>query len=150
MPQLTPVEQAALIESLARQRLRRFRAATNGERDAIALYLLDAELAANLHAAVRFAEVALRERINWARNRISHCEPVVFGLPMPGLGTGRIRVRRSPALMFADVRTLLQLTTSDFAGWLDRWDVTHTLCGHNLVQRALDHIALDRTIRLER
>ncbi|QHC56805.1 Abi family protein [Rathayibacter tanaceti] len=64
IPQLSPAEQAALIHSLAKQRLRRFRAATAGDRDAIALYLLDSELAANLHAAVRFAEVALREAIH--------------------------------------------------------------------------------------
>ncbi|MDQ0574306.1 hypothetical protein [Agromyces albus] len=247
IPQLTPVEQTALINSLAKQRLRRFRSATTGDRDAIALYLIDAELAANLHAGVRFAEVALREtihrsltsqygerwfqdhrnlldetadaaftdaeaavgvqapagkiiaqvmlgtwvnllgkgddkidgsrayyvkdlwepalkhgfseprkdvarlaqRINWARNRISHCEPVVFGLPMPGLGAAGIQVRRSPALIFADVQALLQFTTSNFATWLDRWETTHTLCTHVLVTKALDHIAEDETIQLE-
>jgi hypothetical protein len=248
IPQLHPVEQTALIQSLAKQRLRRFRAATAGDRDAIALYLIDAELAANLHAGVRFTEVALREtihralasqygerwfqdqrelldetaeeafsdaeaavgvnapsgkiiaqvmlgtwvnllgrgdkkvdgsrayyvrdlwepalklglsaprrdvaqlaqRVNWARNRISHCEPVVFGFPMPGLGTDGIQVRRSPALIFADVQKLLRFTTSNFAGWLDRWETTHGLCAHGLVERALDHIAADRTIQLER
>ncbi|QHC61582.1 hypothetical protein GSU69_01930 [Rathayibacter festucae] len=248
IPQLSEVEQRALIESLARQRLRRFRAATTGDRDAVALYLLDAELAAHLHAAVRFAEVALREtvhralsaaygerwfqtqrglldrrvvaafteaegsvgdgapagkiiaqvmlgtwvnllgkgdekldgtrayyvrdlwepalkqglseprrdvarlaqRINWARNRISHCEPVVFGLPMPGLGGPGHQVRRSPRLILLDTQELLRITAPGFSTWLDRWTVTVSLCTARLALRALDHIEQDRSIRLER
>ncbi|WP_148060276.1 MULTISPECIES: hypothetical protein [unclassified Rathayibacter] len=248
IPQLSEGEQRALIESLARQRLRRFRAATTGDRDAVALYLLDAELAAHLHAAVRFAEVALREalhrsltavygerwfqtqrglldkkvdaafgeaeatvgvgapggkiiaqvmlgtwvnllgkgdekldgtrahyvrdlwepalkhglskprkdvarlaqRMNWARNRISHCEPVVFGLPMPGLGAPGLQVRKSPELILVDIQEILRLTAPGFSTWLDRWTVTRRLCTERLAQQALDHIARAGSIQLER
>ncbi|WP_156027517.1 hypothetical protein [Mycetocola saprophilus] len=248
IPQPTPQEQAALVRSLAPQRLRRFRAATRGEREAIELYVLDCHIASHLHAAVRIAEVALREaihrgmsdafgshwyialndqldahtarafqdavrnagpsaasgkivsqimlgvwvsllgtgtrkqdgtrahyvrdvwepglknslqvprrhvarltqRVNWARNRISHCEPVVFGLPMPGLGGPSTQVRRSPALIFDDVKDLMSAISSRLEPWFDRWDETAALLSHPLLEKALDHIESNAAIQLDR
>ncbi|KZX20213.1 hypothetical protein EV639_11464 [Rathayibacter tanaceti] len=92
----------------------------------------------------------LAQRMNWARNRISHCEPVVFGLPMPGLGTPVIQVRRAPQLIFEDTQELLRVVSPLLASWLDRWGGTRALCAHRLALRALDHIAQDATIQLDR
>ncbi len=237
-----------MIRSLAKQRLRRFRAASSGERAAMSLYVLDSELAAHLHAAVRLAEVTLREgihralaahygddwfelrhdlldasgrrafdraalisglrappgkiianvmlgtwvnllgagenredgssvsyarvlwepalksvfplprreiariaqRVNWARNRISHCEPVVFGFPMPGLGDGTAQVRRSPGLILEDVRALVSAVAPNLAPWLARWHETEELLASPLLIDALDYISRDPGVRLER
>lgn len=247
IPQPTLSEQRALIASLAKQRLRRFREVTDGDRDAISLYLLDSEIASHLHAGVRFVEVGLREkmhrslsevygerwfddsagildegtlrsisqataqvgphasagkvvaqlmlgtwvdllgrgevkadgskaryvrdvwepafkhsfsiprselralamRINWARNRISHCEPVVFGLPMPGLGEPGHRVRRSPERLFADIQMLVAVTEPGLAPWIAGWGQTKALFRHELAVRALSHVADDSSVRLQ-
>lgn len=237
-----------MIRRLAKQRLRRFRAASSGERAAMSLYMFDFELAAHLHASVRLAEVVLREgihralsahygddwfevrhdlldasgrraferaatasgvrappgkvvanvmlgtwvnllgagenredgssvsyssvlwepalrsafplprreiariaqRVNWARNRISHCEPVVFGFPMPGLGDGTAQVRRSPGLILNDVRVLVSTVAPGLGLWMDRWDETEELLTSPLLKDALDFIARDPGVTLER
>lgn len=51
----------------------------------------------------------LAMRLNWARNRINHCEPVVFGFPQPGLGRPGVQVRRSPVRVLEDARILTTL-----------------------------------------
>lgn len=66
IPQLTLVEQNALISTLAPARLRRFRAATRGDRAALRLYLLDSHISSQMHAIVRVVEVALREHVHRA------------------------------------------------------------------------------------
>ena len=66
IPPPTLHEQKSLIESLAPVRLRRFRAATSGDRAAVRLYLLDSEISSHMHATVRVIEVALREHLHRA------------------------------------------------------------------------------------
>lgn len=248
--QPTRAEQQALIRSLARVRLRRFRAAVGGaDRAAVELYLLDAQVASHLHATVRLVEIALREhihraltaefgprwfdthtqlfdevfmaglseakakvgdaapdgkivaqlmlgtwvsllgrgdrkadgsraryardlwepavqfaftettrseanrlalRLNWARNRINHCEPVIFGFPQPGQGTRGMQVRRSPQLVLEDGRNLTRRLDPDLGSWLDRWSEIDELLAQPLVERALDLVDRDPSVLLER
>ncbi len=250
IPQPTLEEQRALIASVAKVRLRRFRSAVGGgDRAAVELYLLDAQIASHLHATVRLVEIALREhlhraltttygehwfrerrdlfdeavldqldealakvgdrapagkvvaqlmlgtwvallgrggkrangtkatyvvdlwgqaiqrslgtadrpevhrlalRLNWARNRINHCEPVVFGFPQPGLGDPGIQIRRSPRLILEDARQLTRWLDSDLAGWLRRWGEIDRLLAHDLVTQALDHVETDPAVELQR
>lgn len=249
IPQPTLDEQRALIRSLAPQRLRRFRAATTGDRAAIALYLLDSQIASHLHATVRMVEVALREHLhramtaafderwflsqrelfdedlcekidealekvgerapagkvvaqlmlgtwvsllgrgdrkidgtkarfdlsiwepalqvgfngierkslhraamslNWARNRINHCEPVVFGFPQPGLGAPGVQLRRAPFLVLEDARTFSSYLDTDLEQWLRRWTEIDILLENPLARTALDHIAKEESVELQR
>lgn len=249
IPPPTLHEQKSLIESLAPVRLRRFRAATSGDRAAVRLYLLDSEISSHMHATVRVIEVALREHLhraltaafderwfvsqrglfdedlaekidsvlaevgekapagkvvaqlmfgswasllgrggskadgtsaryvqtiwdpvlsdafdgvtrkelrraamslNWARNRISHCEPVVFGFPQPGLGGPGVQIRRAPALVLEDARAFAGHFAPDLAAWLRRWEDIDRLLGDPLVEDALDHIENEGAVRLER
>ncbi|UTT52426.1 Abi family protein [Microbacterium maritypicum] len=249
IPQPTLVEQRALIDSLAPQRLRRFRAAVAGDRGAIALYLLDSQIASHLHATVRMVEVALRERVhralsssfddhwylsqrelfdvdltekidealekvgekappgkvvaqlmlgtwvsllgkgdrkedgtkarfdrniwapalqdafpgidrkslhrsamslNWARNRINHCEPIVFGFPQPGLGAPGVQLRRAPHLVLEDARSFIGYLDADLEGWMRRWSEIDTLLMDPLVETALDHIEQEKSVELQR
>lgn len=65
------------------------------------------------------AEVALRVR--YARNRVAHHEPVVFGVPLPGRGssgTTQIATRRSPTGVVEDIRTLVGFIDPGIEDWL--------------------------------
>jgi hypothetical protein len=58
-------QQRALIASMAPERLVPYRRAVGGsERRAVELYLLDAELASQFHAALRAVEVLMRQRMH--------------------------------------------------------------------------------------
>ena len=244
-------DQNALIRSLAPARLRRFRAATSGDRAAISLYLLDSQISSHMHASVRVIEVALREHLhraltaafderwyisqrdlfdedlcekiddvlddvgegapagkvvaqlmfgawtsllgrgatkedgtsakyittiwepalidafahttvtrkklrstamslNWARNRISHCEPVVFGFPQPGLGEKGVQVRRSPHLVLEDARAFAAYLDPELSAWLRRWTEIDQLLADPLLYSALDHIEKEEAVLLQR
>ncbi|HXH33587.1 MAG TPA: hypothetical protein VNJ54_04140 [Plantibacter sp.] len=93
---------------------------------------------------------ALAMRVNWARNRISHCEPVVFGLPMPGLGGPNTQIRRSPAVIFEDIQDLAGLVNPSLSDWLGNWSDTYALFLSPLAQTALDDVARDPKITLIR
>jgi hypothetical protein len=251
IPPLTRDEQNALIRSLAPLRLRRFRAATNGDRAALSLYLLDSQISSHMHATVRVVEVALREHLhralttafderwyisqrnlfdtdlcekiddvladvgekapagkvvaqlmfgtwasllgrgatkedgtsakyiatiwepalsaafedadvtrkqlrstamslNWARNRISHCEPVVFGFPQPGIGQPGIQVRRAPRLVLEDARAFATYLDPGLAAWLRRWNEIDQILADPLLGAALEHIAKEDAVLLQR
>ncbi|QHF25728.1 hypothetical protein GTU73_18170 [Rathayibacter sp. VKM Ac-2804] len=69
---------------------------------------------------------------------------------MPGLGAPGLQVRKSPELILVDIQEILRLTAPGFSTWLDRWTVTRRLCTERLAVQALDHIARDGSIQLER
>ncbi len=92
----------------------------------------------------------LAMRMNWARNRINHCEPVVFGFPQPGLGGPGEQIRRSPQLMLSDARELAGHLDVGLARWLRRWSDIDELFASDLIDKALDHVATDPTVSLER
>jgi len=93
---------------------------------------------------------ALAMRVNWARNRISHCEPVVLGLPMPGLGGPNTQIRRSPAVIFQDIRELAGLVNPSLSDWLGNWSDAQTLFLNPLAQTALDDADRDPKVTLIR
>lgn len=88
--------------------------------------------------------------LNWARNRISHCEPVVFGFPQPGLGQPGTQVRRSPQLVLEDTRVFAGYLDPAIEAWLRRWTEVQELLADPLVSAALDHIAVEDQVQLQR
>ncbi|WP_298461274.1 hypothetical protein [uncultured Cellulomonas sp.] len=80
---------------------------------------------------------ALAQSLNWARNRINHCEPVVFGFPQQGQGAPGRQQRKSPERVVADARTLLTLLDVDVAAWMTRWHPLDRLMRDPLAQDAL-------------
>lgn len=92
----------------------------------------------------------LAMRLNWARNRINHCEPVVFGFPQPGTGQDGMQIRRSPRLVLEDARELAEHLDSDLSDWLRRWNAVTALVGDPRAAAALDHVASDPHVALER
>jgi hypothetical protein len=99
----------------------------------------------------RFAVHSLAKRFNWARNRVNHCEPVVFGFPLVGERSRDGRQRRlAPAVLLEDVRTLADLVDPAVAAWLRDCDAVDRLVAHPLAGRALDHIAGQRGVVLHR
>lgn len=87
--------------------------------------------------------------LNWARNRISHCEPVVFGFPQPGLGKPGLQIRRAPHLVLEDARTLASHISPGLEGWLRRWTEVDELLRDPLLQVALKHVDEEDGVELE-
>jgi hypothetical protein len=92
----------------------------------------------------------LAHGLNSARNRINHCEPVVFGFPQPGMGEGGIQIRRAPRLILSDMRTLLGYMHPRLQGWTTRWAEVDELLGHELIEPALDVVDRDPKVDLRR
>lgn len=88
--------------------------------------------------------------LNWARNRINHCEPVVFGFPQPGLGTAGVQLRRAPRLVLEDARSLVGHLDVDLKQWMRRWSEIDTLLMDPLMEAALDHIEREQSVELQR
>lgn len=88
--------------------------------------------------------------LNWARNRINHCEPVVFGFPQPGLGTPGVQLRRAPHLVLEDARLFAKHLDPGLEQWLRRWTDVDRLLENPLVEAALDHIAQEGSVELQR
>jgi hypothetical protein len=88
--------------------------------------------------------------LNWARNRISHCEPVVFGFPQPGIGRPGVQVRRAPRLVLEDARVFAGYLDPDVGAWLRRWNEVESLLSDPLLEAALDHIAEEEAVLLQR
>jgi len=89
-------------------------------------------------------------RLNWARNRINHCEPVVFGFPQPGLGEAGLQVRRSPRLILQDARDLTSFLDDELGGWLSRWTEIDVLVNDPRAAAALEYVASEANVVLER
>lgn len=93
----------------------------------------------------------LAKRFNWARNRVNHCEPVVFGFPLVGERAPDGRQRRSaPAALLEDVRALADLADPAVSRWLRTCSAADDLIADPLAQRALDHIAAQPGVVLRR
>lgn len=93
---------------------------------------------------------ALAQRVNWARNRINHCEPVVFGFPQPGQsGHAGTQVRRSPVLLLRDLHGLLGHLDTDLADWLRSWGDLNTLVAHPHIQLSLAHAATWKRVTVQ-
>jgi hypothetical protein len=92
----------------------------------------------------------LAQRVNWARNRVNHCEPVVFGFPLPGQVTAKGRRRRvTPQQVLDDSRELVAAVDPAVAAWIGTWAEIDGLLADPRVGAALAYKAADRGIHLE-
>lgn len=57
------------------------------------------------------------QRLNWARNRVNHCESVVFGFPQPGQVQGG-QLRYTPASIVEECRALVGRFSADVEAWM--------------------------------
>lgn len=93
----------------------------------------------------------LAKRLSWARNRVNHCEPVVFGFPLVGERAHDGAQRRlAPALLLEDVRALADLVDPSVARWLRGSRAADEIAADPLAQRALDHIEARPGVLLHR
>jgi hypothetical protein len=97
------------------------------------------------------AEVhALAQRLNWARNRVNHCEPVVFGFPLVGQKTpGQALKRATPQQILDDTRAITAMMDEPMGRWLGTWTQIDTLLAEPIVTDALNFIAAQSRISLE-
>lgn len=81
---------------------------------------------------------SLAQTVHWARNRINHCEPLVFGFPQPGQSTvSGVQARKTPARVLKDAQQLLLLLNPDVSAWMSKWDTLDRLLVEPLAQQAL-------------
>lgn len=80
------------------------------------------------------------QRLNWARNRVNHCESVVFGFPQPGQAQG-IQLRHSPAGIIEDCRVLVGRFSGEVEAWMRASTAVDQLIAHPLAQQALAYSA---------
>jgi hypothetical protein len=106
------------------------------------------DLAAQSHTR---AEVyALAQRLVWARNRVFHCEPVVFGFPLPGFRTADGRARRAtPHQILDDVRGLTGMMSQVAGDWLASWTRIDQLLADPLVDAALTYMDTRSRLAME-
>lgn len=82
----------------------------------------------------------LAQSINWARNRINHCEPVVFGFPQLGQsGTSKVQDRHSPARVLEDMRQLTHHLDPTLGAWLAQPSAVDVLIADSKAQLALNY-----------
>jgi len=90
------------------------------------------------------------QRFLWARNRVNHCEPVVFGFPLPGQMTADGKHRRlTPRQLLDDVRTLATMMDVAVGSWMASWVDADTLLADPLAGNALAFMDRQPRISLE-
>ncbi|MGX1770381.1 hypothetical protein ACWIE7_19125 [Dietzia sp. NPDC055343] len=80
------------------------------------------------------------QRLNWARNRVNHCESVVFGFPQPGQVQG-VQLRHSPASIVEDCRTLVGRFSSEVEEWMRASNTLDQIINDPAAQKALAYSA---------
>lgn len=92
----------------------------------------------------------LARRFQWARNRVNHCEPVIFGFPQLGQRTPDGRSRRlTPQQLLDDLRQLAACLNPVVGDWMSEWGRIDQLLGERTAQLALDAVASDQRVSLE-
>lgn len=110
---------------------------------------LEDVFSANGSAPTRAEVQSLTQSINWARNRINHCEPVVFGFPQRGhSGTAQVQDRHTPARVLEDMRTLMGYMNGSLQSWLNGWAGANELVAHPKVHLALAHASTFPGVRI--
>lgn len=101
---------------------------------------LEVAFSANGLVPTRAEVHSLAQSINWARNRINHCEPVVFGFPQRGhSGTARVQDRHSPARVLDDMRKMMGYIDLPLQSWLKQWGDVDALVDNPKVSLALTY-----------
>jgi len=92
-------------------------------------------------ARTRVEVHALAQRLNWARNRVNHCEPVVFGFPLAGQKTAAGNRRRiTPHQLLDDARAIASYIDPAVGQWISSWTAIDKLLAHPRVSEALEYI----------
>lgn len=84
----------------------------------------------------------LAQRFNWARNRINHCEPVVFGFPQTGVmkGPNKLPLRRSAHGIVEDICKLFGYLYPQQEHWLRDNSDLNALLKNPLLARSENYI----------
>lgn len=64
--------------------------------------------------------------VGWARNRVNHCESVMFGIPQPGQGSDE-QLRKTPERVLEDILVLARHLDSEVAQWIEGWPTPRRL-----------------------
>lgn len=75
------------------------------------------------------------QRLNWARNRVNHCESVVFGFPQKGFGKSS-QLRLPPTMILDDCRRVVGRFGSDLQDWVNTSTPTDALLSRTDVRAA--------------
>ena len=92
-------------------------------------------------AAARRDVAHVARRVRYARNRLAHHEPVVFGVPLPGQRVAGKQTRRTPQGVIDDIRCLARYLDADLGSWLDVCRDADRLAADPVAQAALAHMA---------
>jgi hypothetical protein len=87
------------------------------------------------------------KRLNWARNRVNHCESVVFGFPQKGMVQGK-QLRLPPQMILEDCRRVVSRFNSDLEDWMSASSTADGLLAEPAVHQAWLHICADPGIVL--
>jgi len=86
----------------------------------------------------------LARRARWLRNRLSHRESFIFGLPLPGqkihTPRGTLLVRQEPQHALDDLRELASSLDQTVGSWLARCDAADKMLASPVAQQALSYI----------
>lgn len=80
------------------------------------------------------------QRLNWARNRVNHCESVVFGFPQPGQGQG-VQIRYSPGAIVQECRALVGRFDREVEAWMRSSSAVDHLIAAPAAKQALAYSA---------
>ncbi|WP_032402303.1 MULTISPECIES: hypothetical protein [Nocardiaceae] len=83
------------------------------------------------------------QRLNWARNRVNHCESVIFGFPQPGQRQGG-QLRYAPASIIEECRTLVGRFSTDVEAWMRSSTAIDDLIADSAAQNALAYSSAQR------
>lgn len=76
------------------------------------------------------------QRLTWARNRVNHCESVVFGFPQKGMRHDGKQLRLSPELILENCRLLAGRFSPELEQWMRSSDAADKLLEHSFVKAA--------------
>lgn len=78
----------------------------------------------------------LARSVGWARNRVNHCESVIFGFPQQGQSQHG-QLRKTPARAYDDLIQLANYLDSEVAQWIRQWPSPKTLIDDSRVRLGL-------------
>jgi hypothetical protein len=87
------------------------------------------------------------KRLNWARNRVNHCESVVFGFPQKGMVQGK-QLRLPPSMILADCRRVVSRFNSHLEDWMSASTTADDLLAQPDIHQAWLHVCADSGIVL--
>lgn len=82
------------------------------------------------------------KRLTWARNRVNHCESVIFGFPQKGM-VQRKQLRLPPAMILADCRRVVSRFSSHLEDWMNATTTLDDALTLPDVQQAWHHLCAD-------